>query len=123
MENQFFELQQDPQVSVKPEKLVTFEATSDKRIFALIGNNGFAVVNTPAAYFGALRELVGVECLEFFDFDSAMKFCYATFIRRYLAWHPIGLPQDIPIDMKENTIWTIKENPPTALWNPMYLSK
>ncbi|MFR5184959.1 MAG: hypothetical protein ACLTDY_08785 [Dialister invisus] len=123
MENQFFELPQEAEVSVKPEKIVTFEATSAKRYFALIGNNGFAVVNTPAAYFGALHELVGVECLEFFDFDSAMKFCYATFIRRYLAWHPIGLPQDIPIDMKVNMIWTITEEPPTMLWNPMLLSK
>ena len=123
MENQFFELPQEAEVSVKPEKIITFEATSAKRYFALIGNNGFAVVNTPAAYFGALHELVGVECLEFFDFDSAMKFCYATFIRRYLAWHPIGLPQDIPIDMKVNMIWTITEEPPTMLWNPMLLSK
>ena len=123
MENQFFELPQEAEVSVKPEKIVTFEATSAKRYFALIGNNGFAVVNTPAAYFGALHELVGVECLEFFDFDSAMKFCYATFIRRYLAWHPIGLPQDFPIDMKVNMIWTITEEPPTMLWNPMLLSK
>ena len=123
MENQFFELPQEAEVSVKPEKIVTFEAPSAKRYFALIGNNGFAVVNTPAAYFGALHELVGVECLEFFDFDSAMKFCYATFIRRYLAWHPIGLPQDIPIDMKVNMIWTITEEPPTMLWNPMLLSK
>lgn len=123
MENQFFELPQEAEVSVKPEKIVTFEATSAKRYFALIGNNGFAVVNTPAAYFGALHELVGVECLEFFDFDSAMKFCYATFIRCYLAWHPIGLPQDIPIDMKVNMIWTITEEPPTMLWNPMLLSK
>ena len=123
MENQSFELPQEAEVSVKPEKIVTFEATSAKRYFALIGNNGFAVVNTPAAYFGALHELVGVECLEFFDFDSAMKFCYATFIRRYLAWHPIGLPQDIPIDMKVNMIWTITEEPPTMLWNPMLLSK